>query len=284
MERRKLRLRTIIEDRCYPPRWWRWGQGHSVPKGCWQRRDRGERCPRQCNPEKLQRFLRIVIKRESDWRMSKVHNLGPDVEAAPAAWLRHCATGTYKGNPHLGVCKPCEPGDPFLKADPDIDVFACRKVYGQEQKWRPSMSKGPAQNWSRWRAYGYYGQNAALWVMEWDSQAPPEILCRDVESTEIYMRRLRSSWKKMVRGVTCGDGKVFADPTWANLHTMTSSGKSLCSKRFYKNWVRKGFDQRAAKVKLDPDEVVALEMLGQPVPKGVQQDWADGLRTDLGPI
>jgi hypothetical protein len=205
-----------------------------------------------------------VVKRESDWRKCKAHNLPADVEASKKSWMRVCARGLYKDNKHFGSC-----------------------VKG-EKKW---MTIG--YEWKRWRTYGYFGQNSNYRVLLIDDKAPPEILCHEVYQTEAYLRAMRQAWQRYDKGIDCKDanGKRYdakllkekkqkrdrkADTwpkkTWYTLHRAASSG-SLCphDKKPEKEGVktkRQYYGARMDKVGMDPDEEVTLDMLGTSMSTG----------------
>lgn len=280
MDRRRARLRAIIENSCRYPKWAQalvdeWGV---VDCGRVPGRSRHMRqCSAKtfCDPDKLYKAHALVVKREADWRKEKVHNLGPDIEAAGTSWLRHCKRGTYAGNEHFGKC------------------------YKDGKKW-----KGLGDEWQRWRSYGYYGQNSSLWVMEIDNKkAPPEILCHEVYSTEAYDRRMRRAWNKFATGLDCkddtgrrysrkllkakkqkrdGEPDTWPKKTWYTLHRAVSSG-SACPFRDTTTVKTRYqyYAARANKIGLDPDEEVTLQMLGEQIPNESLHADVQTLMTEL---
>jgi hypothetical protein len=171
-----------------------------------------------CDPRDLSAFLGHVAARESSWRPWKAHRLGGDVRANESAWtLRakryghaHLVVRHRKSDEVVGV-KLTETGNPY---------------YGQQD---------------RWQGWGYYGQNAALFTAVEDPMAPPEILCREIESTDAYLARARSIVRKQIDlGIT---------PTWATVHYALGTGdlkpKSTSVAKFSKKAKRFGIDGSA---------------------------------------
>lgn len=139
---------------------------------------------------------------------------------------------------------------------------------------------------SRWTVgYGWYGMNAPLFVSEWDPHAPPEILCRQVESTEVYLRRARRAWKKLStilprsEDVRLDNGEVVMvrGVTWYDVHRAVSSGKlgrpdEISSGRFVR---------RARRAGLDPFASVSLEGLGLEISRDRQNEVAEQIRRSV---
>lgn len=260
---RRARLRVIVDSLCQPPEWWdekKDGNG----KRCWRfgwRRAKQCMARKWCNPVKLHRFLRIVALRESTWRPWKRHRLNPDIVAAKTAWSRRSRKYGWILDEGKARRRVHDPNEHFLKRH-------------------------------RWMGLGLYGQNAALWVTGWDAHAPPEILCREPESTETYLRRARSVWRKIRGGLDCDrDGKpdfwgsaqrytpnVAWRPSWADIHRGTSGGR-LCPNDRPSSFIR-----RARTIKLDAQAPVEFAMLGRQVPKEGQQAWADATRVATAAI
>lgn len=123
---------------------------------------------------------------------------------------------------------------------------------------------------NRWKyGLGPYGHNAALFAAVWDIYAPPEILCREVEPTEVYLRRARKVVRDLEGGIDCdGDRKrdyQDKNPTLAVVHRGASGGK-LCPKNTAsRKKHEENFRKRAERAGLDADEVWTLDMLGKPM-------------------
>jgi len=188
------------------------------------------------------------------------------------------------------------------------DVEANQRAFAKAQKRGWYEDNPHFLNPDRWqRGYGWYGHNAALKVALWDKDAPPEILCRQVESTEVYLRNARDSFRKLwnkygdsvervyvVQSPNPGgaDEKVkVKGVTWYDVHRAASSGKlspekviktRAWSKR-RKKWMKVGFVIRARsrKVQLDPFETVMWEMLGEQIPVDRQNEVADKIREQV---
>jgi hypothetical protein len=154
----------------------------------------------------------------------------------------------------------------------------------------------------RWaRGYGWYGQNAALNVFRWDPKAPPEILCREVESTEVYLRNARGSFKKLwnIYGddaertykLDTGEEVKVKGVTWYDVHRAIASGKlypeeTITTKKWIKKkqkWRKVGFVSRARSknIDLDPFETVMWEMLGEAIPRDRQNEIAEEIRQNV---
>lgn len=186
---------------CRPQSWWRAGQGHRVDDG-------------KCNPDGLQKLLRIVSWREVRHDPRWTHLMVGDTDAAFKAWRQK------------------------------------RKLYANNAHYRESW---------RWRSRGY-GQIPAYHLHRWDKNAPPEVLCRRVIATEVYLETLRDCYG----GVSA---KLGETPTWYDLHRCASSGKFTRPDSIPEH---KGFVQRARAVKLDPFERVPREWLGEPIDHDMQ--------------
>ena len=164
------------------------------------------------------------------------------------------------------------------------DLEANYKSYERARK-RGRYRDNPhfQEDYLRWsRGYGWYGANASNFTYAWDPNAPPEILCRRPESTEAFLRKLRSVWVRMPQ-VECADGEPM-QPTWANLHRIVWQLGRFCVDEDTSNFYRRRFAKRAEREGLDPDEVVTLEMLGRPVERKDQEAWADKVRARFEPV
>lgn len=237
------------------------------------------------------------------------HNMGSD----PAKLCWH-----LKGaDPNLPVCKRghlCNPNKlfKFMTIPPrretawdnesahelDLDKKANRRSYAHMRKYyegNPHYS-----NPDRWGVgYGWYGHNAALHAQIWDTMAPPEILCRRVESTEVHLRKMRHSFKKLYKKygdnekrtykLDNGDEVEVHGVTWYDLHRAASTGKMFPEEEIKtqrwskkrKRMVKIGFVTRAKRVKLKPFETVMWEWLATPIPRETQNQIADEIRQDF---
>ena len=276
MDRRRARLLQIVKDRCHLPSWAGKLRAEYGNVDCGRVPGRSKnmrQCIEKtyCDPYKLDAALRVVVKRESDWRRCKAHNKPEDVEASKTSWLRMCARGLYEGNEHFGSCVKSSDGK-------------------KKKRW---LTIG--HEWKRWRTYGYFGQISSYRVLSIDKKAPPEIMCHEVYGTEAYLRAMRRAWQKYDNGVDCNDaqgrrynrkllkkkkqkrdGKVdtWPEKTWHTLHRAASSG-ALCPRDRRPNLEgvktkRQYYEARMVKVGMDLDEEVTLEMLGNPLSSGTE--------------
>jgi len=101
----------------------------------------------------------------------------------------------------------------------------------------------------RWQGLGDKGQNAALYVFLSDPQAPPEILCREVESTDTYLARARIAVNKQA--------DLGLRPTWASVHAALATGNIRPSAAAVER-----FRPQARKAGIDPDERVSARDFG----------------------
>lgn len=182
------------------------------------------------------------------------------------------------------------------------DIVANRDAYAKARKRGWYEGNPHFFDFERWsRGYGWYGFNAALHVFYWDSLAPPEILCRQVESTEVYLRKARGSFRKLwsmygdhvkrVYELDTGEKVTVKGVTWYDIHRAASSGKLVPEKvirtrRWNKKrekWIKVGFVSRARakKVKLDPFETVMWEMLGKEILRDQQNEIAEEIRHQI---
>ncbi len=182
------------------------------------------------------------------------------------------------------------------------DVEANRKSYRKAKKAKRYKDNPHFLYRDRWeRGYGWYGMNASLHVNLWDATAPPEILCRQVESTEAYLRKARRSFRKLWskygdttrRTYELDTGKKVrvVGVTWYDVHRAASSGKLTPEKiiktrrwsKKKKKWRKFGFVSRARskRVKLNPFETVMWEMLGKPIPRDTQNKVAESIRKKI---
>jgi hypothetical protein len=253
------RLRSIIgsayfdeSDHCVD-------DGRPVHKQHW-------RCQREWKRgELLTKFMWIPYKRETTGRPWKRHRLNPDLSANVQAWVRRA--DDYGWNVEL-VCdsgnRRCRKSELAIGDYTPMDGVESNPHYGQRHRWQYGL--------------GPYGQNAALYVENWDPMAPPEILCRELESTEAYLRNARVAVRKLASGVDCdGDGKKDhwdKQPTWSIVHGAASSGKLCPPNTKGERGMMERFRDRAERDGLDPDGIVTLETLGKPIDPGRQNEIA----------
>ncbi len=172
----------------------------------------------------------------------------------------------------------------------NFDLEANQKSYATARRKGRYADNPHFRHADRWqRGYGWYGMNASLHVWYWDDMAPPELLCRQVESTEIYLRKARRSFRKLwgmygdrERTLTLASGEqiVVRGVTWYDIHRAASSGKLTPQAKIP---TKRGFVARARsrKVQLDPFESVMWEMLGEPIRKDLQNEIADEIRAKI---
>lgn len=161
------------------------------------------------------------------------------------------------------------------------DIRANRWAFRRTEK----IYAGNTHRRERWRweyGIGLYGMNASLFTRAWDTQAPPEVLCREVESTEAYLRSTRKAWRKLAGGIDCDkDGErewhgVAGRPTWYDVHHYASGGK-LCPSAKSKE----RFEKRARKAGLEPFAPISLVDLGAPIERADQNETARRLTDAL---
>lgn len=260
----RKRLRVYVDHVCEPPDWWEtetpcWKYRHQTAAKC--------RAKKYCDPDDLHDFLRVPAQRESNWKCYEDHVRNPDVRANKTAWVRYA----HRYRWHVETDKF---GD-VVTAYPTLPGY--NRHYGDRH---------------RWRGLGLYGQNTPLWITTWDMRAPPEAFCREVPSSEAYLRAARSNWRKINNGVDCDDdgekdwwgSGVLEDgsalPTWADIHQATSTGK-LCPRQKSHD----AYAARARKIDIDPDEPIELVRLGERMNPGRQNivmAWLE-VRMDLIP-
>lgn len=256
------RQRAFVDHVCQPPQW------YQPESSCWQYKyPTSAKCVgrRWCNPDKLHAFLRLVALRESTWKPYVRHDLSADIKAAKSAWRRWSkeygwAVDTNRSGDVTKVTK--------LRRD-------ANQHFLRRARWGTGL--------------GWYGQNAAIAVPAWDWKAPPEILCREVEASEVYLRTARRVWKKIHSGVNCGgekkwqgSGSLRGDPmpTWADVHQGVARG-NVCP---LPPAAREDFARRAEREGLDPDEPITLQQLGEPIPKDRQNKIAAAIRGSMPTI
>jgi hypothetical protein len=182
---------------------------------------------------------------------------------------------------------------PWVRArlEPDLEANAIAW-----SKYRHKFAGNPAaKDPDRWiTGLGYYSQIPALWLPRWDVSAPPEVLCGEVESTEVHLRAARAQVAKIWRGVdcdgdhgpdfwgtSCGDGRPPSEcsPSWYDA-SRTNSG-SLCPGDADH---RQRFAARASSLGLDPWAPIEVGDLGQSIPRDRQDEIAAELREAMDQI
>lgn len=184
----------------------------------------------------------------------------------------------------------------------NFDIKANQASYAKARRKGWYEDNPHFNNGERWqRGYGWYGFNASLHVFYWDRAAPPEILCRPVESTEIYLRKARGSFRKLwakygdsnerTYKLDTGEEVKVKGVTWYDIHRAASTGKLepenvIKTKKWskkHKKWMKVGFVSRARskRIQLDPFETVMWEMLGEPIPRDRQNEIAEAIRADV---
>jgi hypothetical protein len=228
------------------------------------------KCTReQARAKKLTTFLGVVYGRETGKRPWKRHRL--DVEPNEQAWL-------YQGKSYgWKIEMRCRNGR--------ASCSKSKQVFGAISK-DPSATEHNPHYPDRWRwkyGLGGYGKNSPYGTQDWDSMAPPEVLCLEVPGTEAYLRDTRDAVRKYTSGKppTCdgqpyhglsratGDDITHASPSWVDVHRVASGGA----------WCPRGtkdqqFRARMVRARMDPDEPVTLVMLGRPLPRDQQNQIA----------
>jgi len=188
----------------------------------------GEICSgARCRPSQLGAFLALVATRESTLRPWKAHRLNGDVRANRVAWM--------------------------LKAKRYGHEHVVEKKKGREVIVGVKLRKGGNRYYAdemRWQGYGLFGQNSPLFVYLWDPEAPPEVLCREVEAVATYTERARvAATKQRNLGIT---------PTWATVHAALAAGEVRPSPGAIER-----FRKQARRTELDPDAVVTPGSFGR---------------------
>lgn len=175
-----------------------------------------------CDPKTLSAALGIVASRESTWRPWKAHRLGGDVRANRSAFVLKAKRYGHE------------------------QVLERRKIRGQTREVAidVALRRGGNRHYrdqSRWQGYGLFGQNSPLFVYLWDPAAPPEILCREVESIDTYLERARIAARKQ--------SSLGVRPTWASVAAALGTGDvvptAAAIERFRKPATRAGIDADA---------------------------------------
>lgn len=201
--------------------------------------------------DRLARFLWIGYRRETTGRPWKRHRLESDVRAAKTTWYEQAveygwSVAVDKAGEVASIKPATEHPNPH---------------YTERHRWHFGL--------------GPIGQNAALWVDDWDRQAPPEVLCRAVPAFEAYLRKARETLKVLRAGIRCS-GQRYREtrPTWATIHRALNLG-SICPPSTDRH--RAGLERfrtAAAAQDIDPDREIGIPDLGAPIPVDGQNDRA----------
>ncbi len=145
----------------------------------------------------------IPYDRETTRRPFKRHRLEADLRANRTSW--------FKQAPAYGWEAVVDEGGNFVTMDKAEEEASPH--YGERHRWHYGL--------------GPFGQNAAIYVRYWDTAAPPEVLCKEVEAVESYLRNARRVVKNLRNGIRCrGEYYENRAPTWEVVHRAASSGKS----------------------------------------------------------
>ncbi len=170
------------------------------------------------------KLLMLVALREASFQKGLVHQLPADQWGSIAA--RRKMKPKYKGNSHNN--------------DPE-----------------------------KWQTYGLFGMNSNYFTILWDKLADPRVLCDPIVDVLAYKRAAERARRKLGTTIRCkdadGDFYDYKDKsTWINIHRAVSRGSACPHKNeAHENEKNDYFRRRAARLRLDPDEVVTSAMLGE---------------------
>ena len=249
-----------------------WANGKPTHRQFWK-------CGRASSKaEDLTDFLWLIYFRETSARPWKRHRLNPDIAANKLAYVKHAErygwiVETECIDSRRKKCRSKHKMITDVYPDPDADQH--NPHYDQRFRFQFGL--------------GGLGQNTALWLALWDMMAPPEALCLEPVQFETYLRNARAIVKKLDGGIDC-DGDLKKDywdkaPTWVVVHRGASGGKvcppkSPAKAKRQAEYERK-FTKRAERVGLDPNQIVTIEMLGNPIARDGQNDRLHELLTIL---
>lgn len=305
--------RTGREQKCIRPRWAR-------NAGAWTYRcyPRWLRSSEQRTQREVQRLIVEQLCKPPAWaddleKWGTENKMGDD--PSKLCWrlkggskaLGRCRTGHFCQPKKLAevlalVAARESSWDNATSHELNRDVTANRISYAKakERGWYEGNPHFSQQD--RWeRGYGWHGFNAALHVRYWDPKAPPEILCRQVESTEVYLRKARHAFRKLwsmygdkrerVYALDTGEAIAVKGVTWYDIHRAVSTGsltpaKIITTRKWSngsKKWVPTGFVGRArtSLYDIDPFESVMWEMLGDGIPPERQNEIAEEIRQSV---
>lgn len=145
----------------------------------------------------------------------------------------------------------------------------------------------------RWQSYGYFGQNSAYALAEWDATDVPERLCGEVESVLVHLRVARARLRRLEQGVTCNgkahrgtadDGSGEDAPSWYDI-SLANSGSDPCpGTSGHRLRVRRSFERGAESRGLDPYGRVTSSMLGREVSRAEQVAFARRVRAAMDKV
>lgn len=238
------RLREVIRQQYF-------GEAELCEDGLpmWKQHWRCQKASRK--GDTLEKFLWVAYARETTGRYWKRHRLESDVKAAKTTWFREA--GEY------GWTIPVDESGEMVESPYAHEDEPSNPHFGERHRWHFGL--------------GPIGQNAAFWVKWWDPLAPPEVLCREVQPFEAYLRKAEDVIRKLHNGIRCG-GEPYHEkaPTWTTLHRALNLG-SVCpvvTERQRKGVER--FRKDARRYDLDPDQVVTPKILGRRIPRERQNE------------
>jgi hypothetical protein len=171
---------------------------------------------------------------------------------------------------------------PWKRHRLSVDLDAARAAW---ELHRDTYASNPAvADPDRWTSVGLLGQNPAIWLRHWDTDAPPEVLCGEVEGPEVFRRVAIEAVRKIADGVQC-DGETFTGtakgggPSWYDV-SRVNSGR-LCPGS---GEHRDAFAARARRVGLDPWAPVSVADLGEPIPRDRQDEIAAEIRAKMDAV
>lgn len=256
--------------------------------------------------QKLANFLWVPYFRETTARPWKRHRLNPDVVANVLAWVNEasvfgwkvemlCADGRNLEKDREGRWRD-QRGRGCAKRNlvvgnyyPDPEADRHNPHFGERDRWQYGL--GPV------------GKNTAYGTQDWDVMAPPEILCREPEGFEAYLRDVRHAVRtfrsnkppvcngipyrgRAIRHVKDAEGKVISEfevlePSWYDAHRVASGGKFCPRKSAKAADYRRKFAKRMESAGLRPDEPVTIDMLGRPISRDTQNEVASEIHKQL---
>lgn len=181
-------------------------------------------------------------RREQKWRRARMEEIVEEICSGAACNERALSN-------FLGIVAERESAwRPWKTHRLNGDLRANREAWA---RLAPRYAGNPHhRDRDRWQGYGDKGQNAALFTFLWDPMAPPEILCREVESTATYLARARIAVRKQA--------DLGIAPTWASVHAALASGEVRPSERALQS-----FRKQAGRVGLDADAPVTSRSFGR---------------------
>jgi len=228
-------------------------------------------------------------RRERDYQRARIRELVRlqySGESESCVDGRRCSRATARGDKLAALLNLVAQREttmrPWKRHRLNGDVAYARTAWEKTAKSYEGGNKHYRQRW-RWEyGLGLYGANAALFTRLWSKAAPPEVLCREVEATEAYLRAARRGWRKLAGGIDC-DGKpgrewfgVAGRPTWYDVHHYASGGR-LCPSDASK----RNFEAVAKRAGIPAFAPISLSDLGEPIDPQQQNQIARALTTQL---